>query len=66
MNYKVHEVRVIEERDELNNKLEKLETFIQKSAAFKVLQDAEQELLQDQYDAMIVYRNILDKRIAIF
>ena len=66
MTHKVHELRVIEERDELNNKILKLGTFIQRSTAFQVLQEAEQELLVEQQDAMIVYRNVLDRRIALF
>ena len=61
-----HERRVLEEHEQISNKLQKLDTFINRSTSFKSLQEVEQGLLKDQYEAMIAYRNILDKRIALF
>lgn len=58
--------RVIEERDELNEKHDKLVAFIEGSSSFKMLPEEEQELLQDQEAYMEAYITVLNKRIERF
>lgn len=58
--------RVIQERDELNEKHDKLLAFIEGSSTFKVLPEEEQELLQDQEAYMEAYVTVLNKRIERF
>lgn len=62
---KDHQQRVRIERDQLNEKLEKLETFIT-TDNFKSLIQEERHLLERQQSAMQVYLDILDARIARF
>jgi hypothetical protein len=60
-----HEERVLIERRELGDMLDRLDAFIL-SEAFRALPDEDQSLLRRQADAMRVYENILDERIARF
>ncbi|HEY1880543.1 MAG TPA: hypothetical protein VGG68_11490 [Caulobacteraceae bacterium] len=53
------------ERRELGDMLDRLDAFIL-SEAFRALPDEDQSLLRRQADAMRVYENILDERIARF
>lgn len=57
--------RVIEERDELIEKIVKLENF-SKGEIIKTLPKDEQVRLGDQYAAMKNYEQILSQRIAAF
>lgn len=57
--------RVIEEKDELDSKREKLGVFID-SEAFKALESGEQARLRRQFNIMADYSGILSERIANF
>lgn len=65
MGYQPHEQRVIDEREELNGKIEKLNTFIG-GDIFNGLDSQNQLLLTQQAVAMQNYLDILDQRIALF
>ena len=60
-----HQERVVAEQNELGEKLNKLKAFIV-NPIFKTLPEAEQKLLNRQYDAMLEYYNILGERITAF
>lgn len=60
-----HEQRVVDERKELGEKLNKLKSFIM-SPILKTLPPDEQSRLDRQYDAMLAYYNILGERISHF
>jgi hypothetical protein len=60
-----HEYRVIYEKDELDIKLEKLESFFS-TATFKKLNQDDQRLLKMQAQIMREYSNILQERIDNF
>lgn len=57
--------RVIEECDELTKKADRLYAFIE-SPDFQNIDDEDQSLLIDQYDAMYEYIYILRQRIERF
>ena len=57
--------RVIEEKNELDIKIEKLSGFI-KGETFKTLNIIDSTLLELQYLSMVQYSQILTKRIALF
>jgi len=60
-----HELRVIEEKKELEEKLSKLNDFLSSPARLK-LGDKETELLVTQASCMNEYVGILAERIALF
>ena len=60
-----YQVRVVYERDELSEKVDKLRTFVN-SSAFLSVPDEEQYRLTHQYLAMASYLDILNERIAAF
>lgn len=60
-----HQQRVVTERDELRTKYEALMSFGQ-TETFASLPEQEQELLVEQSEAMSVYLEVLNRRIAIF
>jgi hypothetical protein len=57
--------RVIQERDELVNRRDKIEEFLQGSV-FETLDAAEQKRMIIQYGLMNGYADILNERIAAF
>lgn len=57
--------RVIQEKEELDSKISKLESFI-KGDTFKTLNVTDSTLLELQYLSMIQYSQILTKRIGLF
>jgi len=63
-----HQQRVVVERDELSAKIHKLSDFIAATAQsiFATLPRDEQFRLRIQLKLMILYRDILDERIAAF
>lgn len=61
-----HQQRVVDEHDQLDEKLEKLHVFIEDAPLFKTLSKFDQRLLIDQRHAMTVYRDILRARMARF
>jgi len=62
-NLEPHQYRVLNERAELRDKLEKLLAFIN-SPAFSNVELAEQKRLRHQVDCMGEYLNILNERVA--
>lgn len=60
-----HQQRVLEERTELNYKITKLNIF-SNTETFNDLHIGDKSLLINQIKTMIMYRNILDKRIERF
>jgi hypothetical protein len=60
-----YQERVIEEHKELDLKITKLELFLQTEMYEKLLRTPK-ELLILQYAYMQNYRNILERRIALF
>jgi len=60
-----YQKRVVEERDLLYEKIERLESFIS-SDQFNEIDEYQQCLLTKQYDAMFTYAGILDERIHDF
>jgi len=56
----------VEEKKELDEKLDKLKAFIETSSVFKSLPADERGRLGKQFDAMAEYSSILSQRIAAF
>lgn len=65
MNYAPYQLRVIEEKRELDFKIEKLAAWTQNSA-FQKVEYWEQRRQFDQLYVMNLYSEILSKRIAAF
>lgn len=61
-----HQQRVVDEKAELDDKISKLETFMQESATFKTLPIIDQELLMMQHLQMVSYSYFLGQRINRF
>lgn len=61
-----HQQRVVDEKSDLDVKIEALSKFINGSTIFDGLPEDEQGRLRNQLDAMTLYSNILGKRIAAF
>ena len=66
MNEQSYQQRVIEEKEALDQKLDKLMYFIDSNSTFKALLKKEQELLIEQSDVMLHYSEILRERILSF
>lgn len=60
-----HEQRVVEEKDQLKERLDKLLDFLQKGQP-KFIDDKNWALLKEQHDAMNWYYTILLSRIDLF
>jgi len=58
-----HQQRVVDEHNELHDRIGKLGLFIAQNPVFKTLPVAEQERLQQQRNAMELYRHILRQRV---
>ena len=63
---KPHEQRVVDEKAELSERLEKLNDFISSSPIFEGLPEKDQSLLVSQKFAMSEYEAILTERISRF
>lgn len=61
-----HQLRVVAEKAQLDERREKLLAFIQSSPVFKTLSLSEAGLLKDQWEVMCHYSVILGARIAAF
>jgi len=61
-----HQERVVTEKKELDEKLNKLKTFITENPTFKTLPEGERRRLNRQWDVMLEYSNILAARIEAF
>ena len=66
MSLKPHEQRVVAEKAELDERLEKLANFISSSDVFRALPGTEQGLLIAQACAMVQYQTLLAARIDNF
>jgi hypothetical protein len=60
-----HQQRVVEERAQLSDKVDKLETFVG-SRTYTQLLPAEQARLQRQLHIMQLYEQVLSERISAF
>ncbi|AUM58564.1 hypothetical protein KNT81_gp207 [Proteus phage phiP4-3] len=60
-----HQQRVIDEKNELSDKIYKLSSF-RTTDMFNSLSEKEQALLTVQLNTMIEYENILEERIQLF
>lgn len=63
---KPHQQRVVDEKDELETRVNKLNDFIAHSEIFPTLPAEEQERLKRQNDIMWQYLEVLGERIAAF
>lgn len=61
-----HQQRVVDEKKELDEKLDRLKAFIETNPIFKTLHEDERVRLNRQFDAMAEYSSILSQRIAAF
>ena len=61
-----HQERVVDEKDELDDRLRKLKKFIDTNQQFNELPDKDKELMRKQSVAMEAYASVLDERIKIF
>lgn len=64
-----HQQRVVDERNELNEKITKLHAFIQDpnpNSIFKNLEEVDQNLLNKQVQLMMNYSDVLLERINRF
>jgi hypothetical protein len=63
-----HEQRVVNEKRDLDEKLAKLKAFCfgENTTIFRGLDPIDRDLLEDQYNSMKDYSEILGKRIARF
>jgi hypothetical protein len=61
-----HQQRVVDEKKELDEKLDKLKAFIEVNPIFKKLPEDERRRLNRQFDVMAEYSGILSQRIAAF
>lgn len=61
-----HQQRVVDEKNELDAKLQRLTTFIEENPEFHKLTGPEQGLLIDQQHIMEDFLDILCRRIALF
>lgn len=66
MELQPHQQRVVEEKAELDEKLDKLSEFIESSPVFKDLDHTERHRLLRQEGLMFGYSNVLGERIAAF
>jgi hypothetical protein len=61
-----HQQRVVTEKQELDEKIDKLKAFIMESPIYQKLPDDERQRLNHQYDVMVEYSRILRARIEAF
>ncbi len=61
-----YQQRVVDEKNELDEKLSKLTDFIAVNHLFKSLSEQEQFLLVLQFEVMVEYSEILGSRIELF
>lgn len=61
-----YQQRVVNEKKDLNEKLDSLKAFIETNPIFKSLPADERARLGKQFDVMAEYSSILSERIAAF
>jgi hypothetical protein len=57
--------RLLDERGELAERIEKLKLFITTNAGYKSLTNEHQNLLEDQLEAMETYESVLIQRLTL-
>lgn len=62
----LHQLRVIEEKTALDDKLSKLTTFITSAPVFETLHILEKQRLREQQYHMVQYSDVLRRRIEAF
>lgn len=60
-----HVERMVIEREELSEKVTKLEEFILNNPVFGALPEYKRILLEKQFEAMVTYEGILTERISL-
>lgn len=60
-----HIERMIQEREELSEKINKLEDFILNNPVFTSLPECKIVLLQKQFELMVSYEEVLTERISL-
>ena len=60
-----HVERMVTEREELSEKVTKLEEFILNNPVFGALPECKRILLEKQFEAMVTYEGILTERISL-
>ena len=61
-----HQQRVVDEKTELDGKLDRLKAFIETNPTFQTLDGDEKGRLNRQFDVMAEYSSILGQRIEAF
>lgn len=61
-----HQQRVVDEKTELDDKINKLSSFISENPIYGKLPEIDQELLSKQYSVMQEYSDLLAHRVARF
>lgn len=61
-----HQLRVVNERDELKDKLDKLDIFINSDKFTELVETEEQHRLMRQANLMSSYLDVLNERILYF
>ena len=61
-----HQQRVVDEKNELEDRFKKLDSFILDNPIFTSLPQEDQDLLKEQNNLMQRYLSVLEKRIARF
>ena len=64
--YHPHQLRVLQEKQDLGEKITKLRAFIDSDAFINTVNEVESLLLQQQLVAMMQYDLVLQQRILIF
>ena len=64
--YAPHQQRVVDEKNELEDKFSKLGAFVLDNPIYMSLEDDDKQDLTEQYDAMEKYLIILERRISKF
>ena len=60
-----HVERMVTEREELSEKVTKLEEFILNNPVFGTLPECKRILLEKQFEVMVTYEGILTERISL-
>lgn len=60
-----HIERMVQEREELSEKVNKLEDFILNNSMFKDLPECKRVLMEKQFELMVGYEEVLTERISL-
>ena len=61
-----HQQRVVDEKNELFDKIDKLDVFIKTNPIFGQMEQQDKELLEEQLQHMNAYWNVLRQRVESF